>query len=105
SDGATDHTCVMRMLFTSSPGVGHLLPILPVAAAAQAAGHEVMVGVCSSLAPLVTRTGLRHAALGPADLDVVRADIPGMVDMVGPDRTGLMIREGFGRKIAGALAD
>ena len=95
----------MRMLFTSSPGVGHLLPVLPVAVAARHAGHDVVVGVGASLAPMVARADLHHVALGPADLDGVRAKIPGIGDLAGPERTALMVREGFGRLIAGSIAD
>ena len=53
------------------PGIGHLLPVLPVALAAAARGHDVAVGCGASLATLVERSGLRHIDLGPPDLDTI----------------------------------
>ena len=40
----------MRILVASSPGVGHLLPLLPVARAAAARGHDVRIAAGASLA-------------------------------------------------------
>ena len=104
AEDAGGHHSRVRMLFTSSPGVGHLMPILPVAVAAQALGHDVLVGCGESLAPLVGRAGLRHAAIGPASLDEVRAGIDGLSGTDGPGRTFLMYREGFGGIIASEIA-
>jgi UDP:flavonoid glycosyltransferase YjiC (YdhE family) len=104
AQGATGHHSPVRMLFVSSPGVGHLMPILPVAIAAQARGHDVLVGCGESLAPLVGRAGLRHLPMGPASLAEVHEDIPGLATADGPERTFLMYREAFGRIIASAIA-
>jgi UDP:flavonoid glycosyltransferase YjiC (YdhE family) len=95
----------MRMLFTASPGVGHLMPILPVAVAARAHGHDVRVGCGQSLAPLVGRAGLDHAPMGPASLAEVRTEVHGLATADGPGRATLMYREAFGRLIASAIAD
>lgn len=56
----------MRILFSSVPAYGHLLPLLPLAAAARRAGHEVA---------LLTHPGMRTAA---PDLDLLPAgpDMP-----------------------------
>jgi UDP:flavonoid glycosyltransferase YjiC (YdhE family) len=101
---AIGHHSRVRMLFISSPGVGHLMPILPVAIAAQAGGHEVLVGCGESLEPLVGRAGLRHVPIGPASLDEVRKGIPGLASADDPERTLLMYREAFGGIIASAIA-
>lgn len=104
SHEAIGHHSRVRMLFISSPGVGHLMPILPVAIAAQAGGHEVRVGCGQSLAPLVGRAGLRHVPMGPASLDEVRARIPAIASADDAERTFLMYREAFGGIIASAIA-
>ncbi len=95
----------MRILFTSSPGVGHLIPILPVAAAAAARGHNIVVGCGASLAPIVARAGHRHVALGPGSLPEVRARIPGLAGADPRTWTNLMYVEAFGGAIAAAMAD
>jgi UDP:flavonoid glycosyltransferase YjiC (YdhE family) len=95
----------MRLLFTASPAVGHLFPLLPVARAAAARGHDVAVGCGSSLERFVTRAGLRHVVIGPASLDDVRARIPGIAAATGRERPALMYREGFARLVASAMAD
>lgn len=54
-----------RVLFTSSPAYGHVLPMLPVVRAATRAGHEVRLATGPDLIdPLVTR-GLDVHAVGP----------------------------------------
>jgi UDP:flavonoid glycosyltransferase YjiC (YdhE family) len=54
-----------RVLFTSSPAYGHVLPMLPVVRAATRAGHEVRLATGADLIdPLVTR-GLDVHAVGP----------------------------------------
>ncbi|HET7029980.1 MAG TPA: glycosyltransferase [Candidatus Limnocylindrales bacterium] len=94
----------MRVLVTAAPAVGHLLPVLPAAIAAQAHGHDVLVGCGSSLAPIVRRAGLRHVDLGPPDLDAVRAALPGLMTMAGRDRARRMYQEGFASISAARLA-
>lgn len=54
-----------RVLFTSSPAYGHVLPMLPVVRAATRAGHEVRLATGPDLIdPLVAR-GLDVHAVGP----------------------------------------
>src|SRR3712207_9309611 len=55
-----------RVLFTSCPAYGHVLPMLPLVRAAERAGHEVRVATGPDLVgPLATR-GLDAHAVGPA---------------------------------------
>lgn len=56
----------MRFLFTTNPGVGHLFPMLPVAQAAQAAGHAVAFATSRSFCPAVAARGFESL---PAGLD------------------------------------
>lgn len=55
----------MRILFSSWPGVGHLLPMVPLARAAVDAGHEVRVASGSDLTGLIDRCGLTAELAGP----------------------------------------
>ncbi|WP_410672785.1 nucleotide disphospho-sugar-binding domain-containing protein [Amycolatopsis sp. cmx-4-68] len=64
----------MRLLFTTAPLRGHLFPLVPLAWAARAAGHEVLVATTEAFAPVVLRCGLPVTAWGAA---------PGFVDLVG----------------------
>ena len=64
----------MRMLLTSNPLVGHWLPMLPLARAAQAAGHEVVVAAGPNVVPDIERRGLTAWAIGP-QLETIQAGL------------------------------
>ncbi len=69
----------MRLLFTSTAGLGHLLPLLPVARAAADAGHEVTVASPLPDPELLRSLGLRHIQFeqpGEADCDRARREHP-----------------------------
>lgn len=52
----------MRVLFTSTAGVGHLYPLLPLARAARAAGDDVLVAIPETGVPAVAGHGFAAAA-------------------------------------------
>lgn len=54
----------MRMLFTSTAGTGHVLPLLPVAVAARRAGHDVRWALAEPARPTVQRAGIHTVAAG-----------------------------------------
>jgi UDP:flavonoid glycosyltransferase YjiC (YdhE family) len=54
----------MRVLFTVQPAIGHLHPLVPVAAALAAAGHEVTVCSSASFRADVEAFGLTHRDAG-----------------------------------------
>lgn len=54
----------MRLLFGSVGAYGHLYPVMPVALAAQAAGHEVAIATHESFHPTVKAAGLEAIAAG-----------------------------------------
>lgn len=54
----------MRILFTCNPLFGHLNPMLPLACAAQAAGHDVVVATGADMTPLAQREGLATWPIG-----------------------------------------
>ena len=54
----------MRILFTTVPRHGHLQPLVPIARAAVAAGHEVAVACAASFTPVVERAGFHTFPAG-----------------------------------------
>jgi calicheamicinone 4-hydroxyamino-4,6-dideoxy-alpha-D-glucosyltransferase len=54
----------MRVLFTSVPAVGHFLPVVPLAMAFRAAGHEVLVALAEH-AEVAARAGLPVVDVAP----------------------------------------
>jgi UDP:flavonoid glycosyltransferase YjiC (YdhE family) len=58
---------LMRILFATTRGAGHVGPLTPFAHASVAAGHEVLVAAAPSTEPHVRRAGLPFAPLGEPD--------------------------------------
>jgi UDP:flavonoid glycosyltransferase YjiC (YdhE family) len=54
----------MRILFTTLQLSGHFHPLVPIARAAAAAGHDVAVACAASFAPIVERVGFRAFPAG-----------------------------------------
>lgn len=54
----------MRILFTATAGTGHFHPLVPLAHAAAAAGHEVACAASLSLRPAIEAAGLRFFPAG-----------------------------------------
>lgn len=78
---------LMRIVFAANPGLGHLLPLLPLALAARDAGHELVVLSGGSLRGTAEAAGLHFVDSGPRDLATAFA--------MGPSREGLA-----GRRLA-----
>lgn len=55
----------MRVLFTSTAGDGHVLPLLPLAQAFAVRGDDVLVAAAASHSERIERLGLRFAQAGP----------------------------------------
>lgn len=53
----------MRVPFTSSAGLGHLLPLIPFARALVAVGHDAEVACSIERAEQLAQAGLRHAVI------------------------------------------
>jgi UDP:flavonoid glycosyltransferase YjiC (YdhE family) len=87
----------MRVLFTFAGGSGHLEPLIPIARAAEAAGHIVAFAGRPWMVPQVEGLGFPAFAAGsdvgltPKRLRLARLDVEGELRAVGP---------GFGRRIA-----
>ncbi|MGW4000066.1 glycosyltransferase [Amycolatopsis sp. NPDC004772] len=54
----------MRILFTCRPAYGHLFPLLPLANAAKAAGHDVVFGTGEAFVPKVRELGFETHRVG-----------------------------------------
>ncbi len=55
----------MRVLFTASPLVGHVFPMLPLMYAARDAGHEVVMATGADMVPDLQRRGFTTWTVGP----------------------------------------
>jgi UDP:flavonoid glycosyltransferase YjiC (YdhE family) len=60
----------VRILFTATPLVGHVLPMLPLMHAAHEAGHEVVMATGAEMVPDVARRGFTTWTVGPDVVDV-----------------------------------
>jgi len=54
----------LRLLFTCLPGFGHFLPMVPLARAAAAAGHELGFASAAGFCPQIEKAGFRAFAAG-----------------------------------------
>lgn len=84
----------MRVLFTACPAQGHIFPLVPLAWAVRAAGHEVLVAVPEQAGAIVTGAGLPMvASSGPLDVRQIMRPEPA------PDRisAAAAVGRGFGR--------
>lgn len=95
----------MRILVTASPGVGHLLPVLPIASAAAARGHDVRVATGADLEALVVRAGLRHVAMGSPNLGAAFGRIDGLRELTGRRRLLALVSQGFAGILASEFAE
>ncbi|RIL05384.1 MAG: glycosyltransferase [Proteobacteria bacterium] len=91
----------MRLLFTSAGGSGHSEPLLPLARAAVAAGHDVAFSCRPWMAPVLEAQGFRVFAAGP-DEGLVPVRKP--LAPVDPERAMRGVGPGFGLRIARSRA-
>ena len=81
----------MRILMTAEPSFGHVNPVLPLARAAQRAGHDVVVATGTELTDHVRRHGLPVWQVGRS-----RADVDARFRAANPD----LDRLGFEQRVA-----
>lgn len=96
----------MRVLFTTQPALGHFHPLVPLAQALVAAGHEVAVACAATFCPTVEASGL--AAI-PAGLDwreeEMLAAFPELGDLpLGPERAVFAMTHVFAGRTAERMA-
>ena len=99
----------MRILCTFVGGLGHLAPLLPLARAVQAAGHEVAIAGSGGLVPRIEEAGFRAFATSPpphhSGAPTARDLTP--LDVMDARATELEFAHNFGdrgaRRMAGAV--
>jgi len=74
----------MRILFSSWPAYGHLLPMLPLARAAVRAGHEVLISSGPDLTGLIEQRGFAAQQAGPTLEQSYAAAAKSMAELGGP---------------------
>jgi len=85
----------MRILFSFVGGPGHFEPMVPIARAAQIAGHTVAVACAPSLVPVVESQGLTALGVGPSGQSADSKRLPlRPVDIAREERD---LRERFAR--------
>lgn len=95
----------MRILFTTAPGVGHLLPLLPLAREARDRGHEVVIGGGASLTTTIESAGFRHEQMGPATIGEMFRGLPDVSSIPPRERVLVSMPKVFCEGIAPAMAD
>ena len=92
----------MRILFASTPGIGHIHPLVPIALAARGAGHDVRVAAPSSAATVIEHCGLTHVAAGEGRpmLEV----LPELGALRGAQLTATIVRRWFAGHAAARMA-
>jgi UDP:flavonoid glycosyltransferase YjiC (YdhE family) len=82
----------LRILCTTHPGSGHLHPLVPLARALQAAGHEVKVAAAASFGPAIEAAGLEAV---PAGVDWLQSEseaaMPGFMAADGPRQLRMLV--------------
>jgi UDP:flavonoid glycosyltransferase YjiC (YdhE family) len=97
----------VRVLFSSTTGVGHVFPMLPLARAFVAAGHDVLWAAGEQVHDVLTGAGIPAVACGPTgDEDArLRASVRGpAMDVAPPDRAAFVFPRMFGAALAPPMA-
>ena len=93
----------MRMLFTFAGGSGHFEPLVPIARAAQGAGHTVVFAGQPVMIPAIEAAGFTAFATAGATLSGTSERLPLLkLDLEREDRA---LREGFATRLARVRAN
>jgi UDP:flavonoid glycosyltransferase YjiC (YdhE family) len=98
---------LMRVLLTSSAGLGHVYPMIPLARALSSAGHDVLYATPLKGGAAVEAAGVAWAATGDpgsTPADVLRA-FPDVAALPVTDRTAVISAKLFGALIAPAMLE
>lgn len=91
----------MKILFSSTPAFGHLLPLIPLARALRDQGHSVGVVTAAGMAPVVEAEGFELIEAGPMP-DVLFAEV---AERTGTDPAAGPTPEGVAEFFAGVRVD
>jgi UDP:flavonoid glycosyltransferase YjiC (YdhE family) len=83
----------MRVLFSSTSGYGHVIPMLQLARAFQAAGHDVLWATAAQSTSLVTAAGVEAVASGASGVEeaAIRRDLRTRGESVEPAARGAFV--------------
>jgi UDP:flavonoid glycosyltransferase YjiC (YdhE family) len=87
----------MRMVFATTAGEGHFGPLVPMARACVAAGHEVVVAAPESFADAVARAGLTHAGFADVPPEIMGPVFGRLPELPPEEANRVVIEEIFGR--------
>jgi len=93
----------MRILITSTPGAGHIHPLVPVASALRDRGHDVLWATAADGCPRVDRYGFRTIVAGMETHErraIFRRDGPDLLTLPPRERRLAMMPGLFGRAAA-----
>jgi UDP:flavonoid glycosyltransferase YjiC (YdhE family) len=97
----------VRVLFSSTTGVGHVFPMLQLARAFLHGGHEVLWATGADAVPLVARSSIPVVACGPTgpDLAQLRGSVLGPAGQLpGAERAAFVFPRMFGEALAPPMA-
>ena len=98
----------MRVLFSSTSGHGHVIPMLQLASAVRARGHDVLWATAAQAAPLVTAAGIATVAAGAhgAEEATLRAGVRDRASLLaGRDRAAWVFPRMFGAALTPRMAE
>jgi UDP:flavonoid glycosyltransferase YjiC (YdhE family) len=83
----------MRVLFSSTSGYGHVIPMLPLAGAFRAAGHDVLWATAAQAMPLVSDAGIEAVASGASGPEeaAIRSELRTRAESVEPAARGRFV--------------
>ncbi|MDT7539625.1 MAG: hypothetical protein QOI82_3210 [Actinomycetota bacterium] len=97
----------MRVLFTSTPGYGHVYPMVPLARAFLAAGHDVLWAASEDVQPLLQAAGLPSVPSGLAGSALQQrrqAVLSPAAELPGPQRAPYVFPRMFGEAFTPPMA-
>jgi UDP:flavonoid glycosyltransferase YjiC (YdhE family) len=97
----------MRVLFSSTSGHGHVAPMVPLARALRAGGHEVLWATSAEAVPVVAGADLEAVPCGASGREeaALRADVRDRAEQLpGEQRAGFVFPRMFGAALAPRMA-
>ena len=77
----------MKVLVSTTPHLGHFLPLAPIARALDRRGHDVVVAAEPGFSPAIEREGLRAVGVGrDLTLDDMLAVLPDIAEVAPEDQ-------------------
>jgi UDP:flavonoid glycosyltransferase YjiC (YdhE family) len=98
----------VRVLFSSTSGHGHVVPMLQLAAAFQDAGHDVLWATAAQVLPVVAASGIEAVAAGPhgAEEAALRGAVRSQAEeLPGDERPAFVFPRMFGAALTPPMAE